>query len=303
MGSHGLNVQFCSPFDLNLSFRAFLLSQTAQMAFPDSELYAVCFLEGKVPCACLLQQEEETLTANICRSEQLALTKEAVLAKIRSLFPGDEQYGLWKQILTSERHLAKVMQRWNGYRIVQSPRLFPIFVLMISCQQVNMKFALELVRDMSVRFGETIKTPLGPVATMPLADRVVQCSPKRLREMRYSLRKAEYLVDVAKKCASGEWSLEQWSSDDNEAIIEELTRLRGIGRWTAEWILLLGLGRLDSIPAGDLGIRRVVSETFFGGELKTEKEVRKYATRWGGVAGWVAYTLLTERRVSTSIRQ
>ena len=70
------------------------------------------------------------------------------------------------------------------------------------------------------------------------------------------------------------------SSKNDEYVIEQLTNVRGIGRWTAEMFLIFSLGRLDVLPVGDLGLKKGVQLMYSFNELPDEKEIEKLAESW-----------------------
>ena len=79
---------------------------------------------------------------------------------------------------------------------------------------------------------------------------------------------------------------------NNEEAIEELMKFKGIGRWTAELILITTLGRMDLCVPDDLGARKAVSHFYFDGKLQSGNAVRKFTERWGKFKGWVIYYLI-----------
>ncbi|MEX2599077.1 MAG: hypothetical protein WD533_05410, partial [Dehalococcoidia bacterium] len=115
-------------------------------------------------------------------------------------------------------------------------------------------------------------------------------------------RKVEYIQDCARRTAEGLLDANTLSSMDDEAAIEELTKVRGIGRWTAEWVLMRALGRLDLLPAGDVALRRVVSELYFGGETIAEAQLAEFAVeRWSpyrGLATTYLFACIRQQRIA-----
>ena len=86
---------------------------------------------------------------------------------------------------------------------------------------------------------------------------------------------------LARAFASGELSEEVISALPEEAAVEQLTEMKGIGRWTAETALLRGLAREDAFPAGDLGIMKYLAEGLFEHARRaSESEMRLFAERW-----------------------
>ena len=90
---------------------------------------------------------------------------------------------------------------------------------------------------------------------------------------------------------------------DSEAIITELVKLKGVGRWTAELAILRGMHRLDAFPADDLGLRRSIAQRYQRGGKISAEEARKIAEQWGEWKGLAAYYLLIADQMSTLTRR
>jgi DNA-3-methyladenine glycosylase II len=95
-----------------------------------------------------------------------------------------------------------------------------------------------------------------------------------------SKRKTEYILDLAQHFVSGALHVGKWTSMDDEAVIAELTQIRGIGRWTAEMFLIFNLARPNVLPLDDLGLIRAISVNYFSGEPVTRSEAREVAANW-----------------------
>lgn len=110
-----------------------------------------------------------------------------------------------------------------------------------------------------------------------------------------SVRKAEYIYDLAQHFASGAIQPSRWTTMADEAIITELVDVRGIGRWTAEMFLMFNLLRPDVLPVDDLGLQRAVSQLYFQGEPVGSAGVRLVAADWvpwRSVATWYLWRSL-----------
>ncbi|HKQ50753.1 MAG TPA: hypothetical protein VJT74_00190, partial [Pyrinomonadaceae bacterium] len=112
--------------------------------------------------------------------------------------------------------------------------------------------------------------------------------------------KVTAIIELAQKARDGELDESELSRDDNEALIMRLTRLRGIGRWTAEWALMLHFGRTDVFPAGDLALRGFVVKYYNNGVAMHEREIRALANSlWGEWASYAAVYFLAAMRTGT----
>mgnify|MGYP006187337841 CR=1 FL=1 len=101
-----------------------------------------------------------------------------------------------------------------------------------------------------------------------------------MRAAGLSARKVEYLVDLAVHFSSGTVHVKAWNEMDDEAIIDELVAIRGIGRWTAEMFLIFHLMRPNVLPLDDLGLIKGISVNYFSGEPVSRAEARELAEAW-----------------------
>jgi DNA-3-methyladenine glycosylase II len=116
-----------------------------------------------------------------------------------------------------------------------------------------------------------------------------------MRAAGLSVRKVEYLVDLALKFESGALHVHDWHTMDDEAIIAELVAIRGIGRWTAEMFLIFHLMRPDVLPLDDVGLTTGVSQNYFSGDPVSRSDLREVAAAWApycSVATWYIWRSL-----------
>jgi len=147
------------------------------------------------------------------------------------------------------------------------------------------------------RFGVPIEIAGETVYAFPEPAALARARVAELRDMQFTVRKAEYIIGLAGEVATGRLDLDALSGRTNEEIIETLTAVRGFGRWTAEWFLARGLGRGDVCPAGDLGVRRAF-EYFYGrGRALTERAIRRRAASWGVHQNLAVHYLLAGQRL------
>jgi DNA-3-methyladenine glycosylase II len=174
--------------------------------------------------------------------------------------------------------LARLESRYRGFRPVLQLNLLGALVRCISAQQVNLRWASETRRRLAERFGDR-HTVDGATVYSLSAERLANAAPAEIRTLQFTNRKAEYIVAVAQAIAQGQITLERFGTLPDGAVIDELVALRGIGVWTAEWILARTLGR-PRVVAGDLGVRKAVGIVYRKGMLPSEDEVRDLTAHW-----------------------
>lgn len=151
-----------------------------------------------------------------------------------------------------------------------------------------------IAQQISVAAAKTINARvLELVAPQPLsAEALLAVSPARLRSAGVSQQKATYLVDLAQRVAGGDVRLTRLERHDDETIIADLTRIKGIGRWTAQMFLIFALGRPDVLAEDDLGLRAAVQRLHRLTALPTKAEFRELASPWrpyATVASWYCW--------------
>jgi DNA-3-methyladenine glycosylase II len=174
--------------------------------------------------------------------------------------------------------LAHLESRYRGFRPVLQLNLLGALVRCISAQQVNLRWASETRRRLAERFGDR-HTVDGATVYSLNAERLANAAPAEIRALQFTNRKAEYIVAVAQAIAQGQISLERFETLPDGAIIDALVALRGIGVWTAEWVLARTLGR-PRVVAGDLGVRKAVGIAYRNGVMPSEVEVRDLTAHW-----------------------
>lgn len=201
------------------------------------------------------------------------------------------RFGWSRDVLTSfyqriERVpiLAQMIQNHIGLPLVLEEGLYECLIKTIIHQQVNLRFAQQLVIDLAREFGDLLNHAGHGYALFPTPNQLAQVDVDTLRQRKFSLRKAEYITELARKIASGTLDLDALSQEDNQTIISELTKERGVGNWTAECFLLFGLGRANLFPAGDLGIQKGLQQLLGLATRPTAEVCRKWIEpyqEWG----------------------
>src|SRR6266571_3100401 len=134
-------------------------------------------------------------------------------------------------------------------------------------------------------------------------EALVQLDADALRAAGLSLQKTRYILDLTGRVASREIELERLSELDDEAVITELIAVKGIGRWTAEMILMFSLGRPDVLPVDDLGFQEGVREAYGLESRPTRKELLERGEAWRpyrSIATWYMWGI---RRLSLRIER
>lgn len=185
--------------------------------------------------------------------------------------------------------LARLAGELRGLRPALLPDPFEMLATSITAQQISLRAALAMRRRLVERYAR----PLDGVHPFPAREALARAEPDELVALGFSRRKAEYTVGLAR---SG-LDLDALAELPDREVVERLTALPGIGRWTADWFLARHLGRPDVWPAGDLAVRKAVSTFYLGGRDVSIEEARAFGERFGPWRNLAAHYLLVGLRV------
>jgi len=150
-------------------------------------------------------------------------------------------------------------------------------------------------QQISVKAAQTVWDRFAVLPRKITPTNVLKLKVDDMRAAGLSARKVEYLVDLAIHFDNGALHVKKWSEMDDEAIIDELVAIRGIGRWTAEMFLMFHLMRPNVLPLDDVGLINGISQNYFSGESVSRNEAREVAAPWApycSVATWYIWRSL-----------
>lgn len=183
--------------------------------------------------------------------------------------------------------LFKVLQRINALEHISPispPEYFSRLCENIIGQQLSSKVADTFIE----RFGALFpKKSITPKRLLALQDRA-------LRTIGISWAKVKYLRDLAQKVEKKEISLKDLQRLDDKAVIAQLTKVKGIGNWTAEMFLMFSLGREDVFSCGDLGLQKAIEEIYNIKNL-TKSKAEKLSLRWSPYRTYASLILWRSR--------
>ncbi|KZE68783.1 hypothetical protein AWM68_00435 [Fictibacillus phosphorivorans] len=211
--------------------------------------------------------------------------------KIQQLFSTEIDISPLYQHFAVDKELANVLNRFEGLKLLTDTDLFESIVKIIIGQQVNLTFAGTLTERLIEAAGEEVEIEGEMFQVFPTPDAVSKLAYENLRELQFSQRKAEYIIDLARLITDGKLDLESLWTMTDEQVMNTLLPIRGIGKWTIECLLIFGMGRTDILPAADIGLRNAVRQVWQLTEQPSEEEVRKLAENWKPWRTYITYYL------------
>jgi len=181
-----------------------------------------------------------------------------------------------KHLSKRDRVMRKLIADHGQARLFSRGNAFTTLARSIVGQQISVKAAQSVWEKLLALVGQDPTVERQPLAVEDILSR----TPEVLRTAGLSARKVEYLQDLARHFADGKVHVDQWNDMLDEAIIDELIDIRGIGRWTAEMFLIFHLMRANVLPLDDAGLIKGISVNYFSGEPVSRAEARDIAEAW-----------------------
>jgi DNA-3-methyladenine glycosylase II len=167
--------------------------------------------------------------------------------------------------------MARIVDQVGPLRIARRRERFAALARAMIFQQLAGAAASAILK----RFIEQIGN-----GKFPTPEIVLKASAAKMRRAGISKQKNLYLKDLARHIVDGELNFHKFARMSDEEIIEHLTRVKGIGRWTAEMFLMFNLGRPDVCPADDLGLRNAITKAYGLNAHLKPKDLREFGERW-----------------------
>ncbi|PKR76935.1 DNA-3-methyladenine glycosylase [Halalkalibacillus sediminis] len=212
--------------------------------------------------------------------------QDIIFEHIRNLFQWDRDLEEVDKFFQGT-DLALLFFTYPGTPIVRDFHLYDSLMKVIIHQQLNMKFAFTL----STRFAQTFGEEVDGSWFYPTPEQTAKLDYEDLRELQFSQRKAEYVIDTSRKIVDGELDLYELSKKTDSEIMKELTKFRGIGPWTVQNWMLFALGREDLMPGADIGIQNALKKLWKLDKKATKAEVEAAAELWTPFNSYAALTL------------
>jgi DNA-3-methyladenine glycosylase II len=193
-----------------------------------------------------------------------------------------------KALRASDAVMRSIIDRVGTFEPSHEPDLWWSLVDAITSQQLSIKAAATIL-------GRVER--IAPEGRRPTPSELLAAPDEALRACGLSRAKTSYVKDLATKWTDGTLEPERFSGLPDEEVIEHLIRVKGIGRWSAEMVLMFSLGRPDVLPVDDLGLRVAVQDAYGLPERPGKKELEALGEPWRPWRSIASFYLWRSRRV------
>ena len=203
-------------------------------------------------------------------------------------FDLDRDLGPYYQLLQNS-DLGYMVGEFSGLRMVGIPDVFEALCWCIIGQQINLTFAYTIKRRFVEAYGQSLEFEDRQYHTFPSPQQLEVVSMSDLKEMQFSRQKADYILNLAEVFRRGEVSYQSLADLEYEDQRKRLLGLRGIGDWTANYVLMKTFGDTQSIPFGDVGLFKALENHGVITDRKDRKKIEQFFEQF---PGWGSYVTI-----------
>jgi DNA-3-methyladenine glycosylase II len=193
------------------------------------------------------------------------------------------------------RPLGQLARRFRGMKPPRFATVFESAVNAIACQQVTLTLGIRLLNSLAASYGASLPKGDATAHAFPRPEDLAELRPDDLRRLGFSRQKGSAMIELAQSITEGRFDLNQLAGLPDEEAVERLRNLRGVGRWTAEYVLLRGLGRTNIFPGDDVGGRNNLQRWLHLAAPLDYQGVQRMLVPWRRFGGLIYLHLLLDR--------
>ena len=235
------------------------------------------------------------LNVTLTSKEPLTATEQPVKALLSKLLGTTVDLAGFYRFAECSPELKPLMERFQGFKPPRFPSIFEAVVNGIACQQLTLTLGICLLNRLALTYGIKLDLPGGEVCAFPRPVDLAALKFEDFRALGYSRQKGKALIELSNQIIESKVDLEALESMNDETAFETLNELRGVGRWTSEYVMLRGLGRIHVFPADDVGGRRSLQRWLKMEQRLDYDETKRVLSAWDPYGGLLYFHLLLDR--------
>jgi DNA-3-methyladenine glycosylase II len=244
-------------------------------------------LLNSIPVLIDIEMVDEMLKVTYTSKEEII--ESDVQFYIRDWLDMDRDIAPFYSLLRKTEKLAYMALDFSGLRLIGIPDMHEALCWSIIGQQINLTFAHKLKCALMNRYGESVRFGSEAYHIFPSAEVISSLSKEQLLDLQFSRQKADYIIGVSKAFVASDISKEVLLPLSHLQRLDRLTQLKGVGEWTANYVLMKSLKDMDSIPFGDSGLLDALGRHGF---ISNRTERAKIENLFGQFKGWQSYLAL-----------
>jgi len=288
-----------APF--RLDFTVAVLQRRPQNALDrwDGRYYRrLLIFRNKPHEVCVSQQQASdtpTLDVEVSASRIASTARENATSVLRRTLGLQLNLAPFYRLAEHHPRLHALVRPFIGMRPSRFPTLNEALVSAVACQQISLPLSIQFLNRLTERYGVAASHCPTLSRAFPLPETLAQLQPTDLRALGFSTQKARTIIRVSHLVIEGQWCQEDFETMDDTAIHQRLCKVSGIGPWTADYVLLRGLGRLDIFPVKDSGALNGIKAWLNIKDIPDQKHLHRILAPWHPYVGMIYFHLLLRK--------
>lgn len=283
------------PFRLDLTAWALRRRSKNHIDYWDGEIYTRIFIINNGVIQCKVRQITDVLKVRIKSSTSLVDATSTVASTLKKMFGLDMNMAEFYDLSKNNIQLHTLAKSFLGVKPPRFPSIFEALLNAISCQQVTLDLGILLLNRLSENYGQKFEDRDQVQYAFPNPEDLRSVSEEEIKKLGFSYQKARAIKQLTQNLLENSTLFSHLENMTNEEVSIFLSKLRGIGRWSSEYVLLRGLGRLDVFPGDDVGAQNNLKRIFHLETKPNYEEIKKLTSEWQPYAGLVYFHLLLEK--------
>lgn len=255
----------------------------------DDKVEKLIVVDGKAIIVKVSANGQRQLLVTVLNRRLVALQQSVIIRYMEDWLDLKTNLRPFYQMAEKDQLLQPLVRKFFGYRMVSMPDLFESLCWAIIGQQINLTFAYKLKRNYVQAFGTKYTWRGKAFYHFPSLQAVATLKPVALLDLQFSRQKAEYVINVARAITAGNVSKENLSRLSFQDALQELLSIKGIGSWTANYVLMKTFHFPNAFPVLDAGLQQAIRKHLHPGHKISSQQIEKLFKKY---AGWEAYATL-----------
>lgn len=263
----------------------------------DGNVYSKALMPDGVPVEVSVTQRgtpEKPLLRISAAGSDVAAAKPALVTALERLLGIRKDLSEFYDMAMKDNRLSPLVKRFYGLKPPRFTSVFEALVNAFACQQLTLTVGIKLLNRLTTACGKAAPGREAAAHAFPQPEDILRLDTEEIRQMGFSRQKTSYIAGLAREVAEGRLDLENMDGMDDETVLERLRSIKGVGRWSAEYVLLRGLGRLNVYPGDDVGARNKLQRWLNLKEPPDYEIIKKLLSPWEPYQGLIYFHLLLD---------
>jgi DNA-3-methyladenine glycosylase II len=286
-----------APFRLDLTVWALKRRSRNIVDQWDGVCYTRVFSIKNLPIKVEVQQKKgKSEISVVAYTHHLIADPKLEISRLLNMTLGLEIDLRWFYKLTKyDKVLHPLVLKYKGVKPPRLPSIFEALVNAIAFQQFSLEAGFSLLNGLIVKYGKPFKEKDSICYAFPEPYELMNCTVNELMSIGFSQNKSKTLILIASTIFHHEETLSNLDELSNEDIVQLLSNFKGIGRWSAEYVLLRGLGRTEILPGDDVGIHKSLIGLLSLRKKPDYNKIKKIEKKWYPYAGLIYFHILLRK--------